>query len=65
MLTFAMSVSMFNWVLAEDNDSAPISTVDGFLDVEVENMPYDPIFFKPAEKDLYSGGMALSLGSWV
>lgn len=60
LLTLAMSVSMFNRVLAEDSANNPISTVDGFLDVEVEDMPYDPMYFKPWEREVYSGGKALN-----
>jgi len=60
LLSVAMTVPLFgSWqILAEDN--SPISTVDGYLDVEVENMPYDPIFFKVSERELFSGGKALS-----
>ena len=60
LLSVAMIVPLFgSWqVLAEEK--SPISTVDGYLDVEVEDMPYDPIFFKVSERELYSGGKALS-----
>ncbi len=39
---------------------APISTKDGFLDVEIEDMPYNEEFFKIKENAMYSGGKALA-----
>lgn len=60
LLSVVLSMSFFSslQIMAEDN--APVSTVDGFLDVEVEDMPYDPMFFGVTEKAIYSGGKALS-----
>lgn len=62
LLSVAMTMPLLgSWqVMAENDTDAPISTVDGFLDVEVEDMPYDPMYFKAWERDLYSGGKALN-----
>jgi len=61
MLSLVTLLSLFGSLqVAADDTNAPISTVDGYLDVEVEDMPYDPVFFKVSERELYSGGKALS-----
>ena len=64
LLALTMSLSMLAPLAVQaEETAAPISTVDGYLDVEVEDMPYDPTYFKLYERDLYSGGKALAPAS--
>lgn len=63
ILTFTIMTSLCPNVFAVNQTSTPISTKDGFLDVEVEDMPYDEEYFKVKENDIYSGGKALAPSS--
>lgn len=60
VLILAITVSLCPAAFAANETAAPISTEDGFLDVEVEDMPYNEEYFKIREHDMYSGGKALS-----
>lgn len=44
-------------------ESTPISTKDGYLDVEIEDMPYNHDFFGIIEDEMFSGGKALKPSS--
>ena len=44
---------------ADNSTAAPISTVNGFLDVEIEDMPYDTVYFEKKTDDMYSDRCAL------
>ena len=59
ILTFALTASACPSALAVNEAASPISTKDGFLDVEIENMPYNGDFFRIRESDMFSGGKAL------
>ena len=60
ILASTIIISLCPTAFAANETSAPISTKDGFLDVEVENMPYDEEYFRIREHDMYSDGKALS-----
>ena len=56
-----LSAAVFGggFALAENGEAAPVSTVDGFLDAEIEDMPYDEAYFEKISAEMYSGGCAL------
>jgi len=60
ILTAALAASMCPAALAVNETTSPIATKEGFLDVEVENMPYNEEYFKVREHEMYSGGKALA-----
>ena len=63
ILTFSIMISLCPDTFAANQASAPISTKDGFLDVEIEDLPYNPDYFKVKAGDIYSGGIALEPSS--
>ena len=55
ILTVMITASVCPAAFAVNETVSPVSTKDGFLDMEIEDMPYNADFFKIREDGIYSG----------
>ena len=59
VLSFILGMSSVVIPIRAEEETKKISATEGFLDVEIEDMPYDKNYFALRENDMFSGGAAL------